>query len=123
MEMPPPSPQGSPLQVTPLVMQALNPDSPPQQTPPPPPTSTYKRRIRSKSTRPMASAPPPTKCKDPPATPLSEPTPKNPRTSASTRQWVSASTSTPQAKSPSSSKKQPSAAATQGSIYRHRGSK
>ncbi|XP_057999068.1 uncharacterized protein LOC110650368 [Hevea brasiliensis] len=110
MESPPHSPQGSPLQVTPLAMQAPNPDSPPQQTPPPPPTSTYKRRIRSKLTRPMASAPPLTKCKDPPTTPLSEPAPKNPKTSATSRQGVSVSTSTPQAKSPSSSKKQTSAA-------------
>ncbi|XP_057985270.1 predicted GPI-anchored protein 58 [Hevea brasiliensis] len=61
----------------------------------------------------MASAPPLAKHKDPPATPLSEPTPKNPRTSASTRQWVSASTSTSQAKSPSSSKKEPSVVAIQ----------
>ncbi|XP_058008155.1 proline-rich receptor-like protein kinase PERK10 [Hevea brasiliensis] len=112
MEIPPPSPQGSPLHVTPLAMQAPNPDSPPQQTPPPPPRSTYKRRIQSKSTRPMAFAPPPVKCKDPPTTPLSEPTPKNPRTMTSTRQGVGVSTSTPQAKSPSSSKKQPSTAAT-----------
>ncbi|XP_057989021.1 proline-rich receptor-like protein kinase PERK8 [Hevea brasiliensis] len=113
MEMPPPSPQSSPLQFTPLAMQAPNPDSPPQQTPPPPPISTYKRRIRSKLTRPMASAPPPAKRKDPPATPLFEPTLKHPRTSASTQQGVDASTSTPQTKSPSSSKKQPSAVVTQ----------
>ncbi|XP_057999366.1 uncharacterized protein LOC131178428 [Hevea brasiliensis] len=69
----------------------------------------------------MASAPPLAKRKDPPTTPLSEPTPKNPKTSASIRQRIGISTSTPQAKSPYSSKKQPSSAATQGPIYRHKG--
>ncbi|XP_057985410.1 uncharacterized protein LOC131170377 [Hevea brasiliensis] len=110
MESPPHSPQTSPLQVSPLAMRPPNPDSPPQQTPPPPPTATYKRKIRSKSARSMASAPPLAKRKDPPTTPLSEPPPKNPKTSASTRQGAGVSTSTPQTKSPSSSKKQPSTA-------------
>ncbi|XP_057999276.1 proline-rich receptor-like protein kinase PERK10 [Hevea brasiliensis] len=110
MDSPPHSPQTSPLQVSPLAMRPPNPDSPPQETPPPPPTATYKRKIRSKSTRPMASAPPLAKRKDPPTTPLSEPPPKNPKTSTSTRHEAGVSTSTPQAKSPSSSKKQTSAA-------------
>ncbi|XP_057999365.1 uncharacterized protein LOC131178427 [Hevea brasiliensis] len=91
-------------------MRPPNPDSSPQQTPPPPPTATYRRKIRSKSTRPMASAPPLTKCKGPPTTPLLEPPPKNPKTSASTCHGVGVSIFTPQAKSPSSNKKQTSAA-------------
>ncbi|KAF2297503.1 hypothetical protein GH714_024622 [Hevea brasiliensis] len=98
MESPPHSPQTSPLQVLPLSMRPPNPDFPPQETPPPPRKATYKRKIRSKSTRPIASAPPLSKRKEPP-TPFSEPPPKNPKTSAST-----------QAKSPSSSKKQTSIA-------------
>ncbi|XP_058006781.1 proline-rich receptor-like protein kinase PERK2 [Hevea brasiliensis] len=110
MDSPPHSPQTSPLQVSPLAMRPPNPDSPPQQTPPPPSTTTYKRKIRSKSTRPMASAPPLAKRTEPPTTPLSEPPPKNPKTSTSTRHEAGVSTSTPQAKSPSSSKKQMSAA-------------
>ncbi len=105
MELPPHSPQTSPLQVSSLAMRPPNPDSPLQQTLPPPPTATYKGKIRSKSTRPMASAPPLTKRKDPPTTPLSEPPPKNPKTSASIRHGVGIFTSIPQAKSPSSSKK------------------
>jgi len=98
MESPPHSPLTSPLEVSPLSMRPPNPDSPPQETPPPPPKATYKQKIRSKSTRPIASVPPLSKRKEPP-TPFSEPPPKNPKTSTST-----------QAKSPSSSKKQTSAA-------------
>ncbi|XP_057986578.1 alpha carbonic anhydrase 8-like [Hevea brasiliensis] len=108
METPPPSPQGSPLQVTPLAIQAPNPDCPPLQTSPSPTQpSTYKRKIRSKKTCPIASAPPPTKQKESPATPTSKPPPKSPRTATSKEKGSSASASHPQAKFPPSSKKKP----------------
>ncbi|XP_057986647.1 extensin-like [Hevea brasiliensis] len=112
METPPPSPQGSPLQVTPFAIQAPNLDSPPPQTTlPPTQPSTYKRKIRSKKTYPIASAPPPTKQKELLATPTSKPPPKNPRTATSKQKGSSAFASHPQAKSPPSSKKTPPVAA------------
>ncbi|XP_057986577.1 extensin-like [Hevea brasiliensis] len=111
METPPPSPQGSPLQVTPLSIQAPNPDCPPLQTSPSPTQpSTYKRKIQSKKTRPIASAPPPTKRKESPATPTFKPPPKSPRTATSKQKGSSAFASHLQAKLPPSSKKTPSVA-------------